>query len=471
MTLLLVLSLIAISTAQTIQVHEINNDRGYFMLQQGAIDLPENFDETIISINKTQLELAYFELESEYNKKSYLQNNLTKRYLSLANNERKIFHIRHKRGLVNAIGSGLRFLFGTLDDEDRNKIFNRLNALEEETLSKSDIDNILDHITENNKLIYILENSTNVLHNELTKKIVSDTFLNNVKTYYEHLKEIQLGLLLSKHGILNPKLFEIEKFGNISSKQLEMAKTSLWQSEEILYFVVSIPSNLTSYPVIRIIPMPSMSENIELIVDSSLKLTSINETLYEIKDSKIIEIRDFCIKNLLNNNVTNCNFQQNFEKQIEFLDPNIIIAKNQDEITLNQNCSNLAIKIKKNSIIHFENCYVVINNVKFASFNENEKLLIVPYVNEIVNKTVLPNTSLRELKINVTRLRTHNQKAMWAIIFSIFVLFVATIYLIYKLVFVQNKKFDVHEDVNSLREGRSNIQAQSLSSNVNTFPE
>lgn len=444
---------------QTIQIQEISSDRGYVVIQKGTIGIPDKYNELVIKINKTEIQLAYELLEKEFNENEFLQTTMTKRYLKIADAERKLFNIRHKRGLFNALGSGIKFLFGTLDDEDRQEIQSRLKTIEDSTLTQDDINNILYHINNETQYIKNLKNATNVLQNQIVRKVISDGFLDNIKSYYEYLKDIQLGLTLSKQGILNPKLIDPDRISELNTNQLEYIKTSLWQEEDVLYFIVQIPNTMKSYPILNVVPFPSRDNHFELNFDMNKKLTNIDNLLYEIKGSKIKFLENKCIRNLLNKNESECEFIVKHEKEIHFIEPSFIITKNINETILKQTCNDLELRIKNHNVIFFSNCKISINELVFESFNDNNNFLYVPYVNDIVNKTLieLPNTTLSELKLTLHKMKTGNN-------ITYVILIVITIILISLIIFEYCKgnclvkSQGIREDANVLEGGRSDVR-------------
>lgn len=443
---------------QTIQIQEINSDRGYVVLQEGTIDLPDKYNELILKINKTEIQLAYELLEKEFNENSFLQTTMTERYLKMANAERKLFNIRHKRGLFNALGSGIKFMFGNLDNEDRLEIQGRLKAIEDNMLTQDDIDNIVYHINNETRLIHNLKNATNVLQNQIVRKVLSDSFLDNIKSYYEHLKDIQLGLVLSRQGILNPKLINPDKISELTTNQFEYIKTSLWQQEDVLYFIAQIPNTMKTYSILKVVPFPTPANYTELNFDMNRKLTNIDNLLYEIKGSKIKYLEDKCIRNLLNKNETECEFIINNKKEISFIQPNFIVTKNIDETLIKHTCNDLELKIKNHNLIFFSNCKITINEIVFESLNDKDNFLYIPYVNDIINKTLvqLPSTNLSELKLGLHKIRTENNVTYVILLVITIILILSIIFQHYKKNYVANNQ-EVREDANVSEGGRSNV--------------
>ena len=96
-----------------------------------------------------------------------------------------ITHTRTRRGLLNAIGSISKTLFGTLDDADL-ELINRI------------IDKLFD---DQNKLTHIVQNQTSMF-----KQILQDDYFQKltgqVKIQLENLKQIKNDLLLDRNPLI-----------------------------------------------------------------------------------------------------------------------------------------------------------------------------------------------------------------------------------------------------------------------------
>ena len=63
-----------------------------------------------------------------------------------------------------------------------------------------------------------MKSATDVLQNQIVRKLISGGFLENIIIYYKRLKDIQLEPTLSTQGILNPNLIDPEKISQLNIK-------------------------------------------------------------------------------------------------------------------------------------------------------------------------------------------------------------------------------------------------------------
>lgn len=64
----------------------------------------------------------------------------------MAFKEKQIFLARHKRGLGNVIDDGLKFLFGTMKEEDRVNIEKAIKDLKANIITTNEFNELIDHI-------------------------------------------------------------------------------------------------------------------------------------------------------------------------------------------------------------------------------------------------------------------------------------------------------------------------------------
>lgn len=89
-------------------------------------------------------------------------------------------HTREKRGLLNIVGTGLKYIYGTMDDNDRREIESQLQVLETNTHNA---------ITQSNNQIQIneqfdeqLEKLTTLYSSQMKKIIEQYTEMRNMST-------------------------------------------------------------------------------------------------------------------------------------------------------------------------------------------------------------------------------------------------------------------------------------------------
>ena len=213
----------------------------------------------------------------------------------------------------------------------------------------------------------------------LVTKIIADTFLDNVKTYLEHVQSIQLGIQLAKLGIVNPKLIDVETISHLDTEQFELIRTSVWIKDNIVYFVLTIPKTFSKYHRFRILPIPD-GDNRELVLSLDVDYIRKNEKLFKLENHKIKPLNDPCLENLLNDKLSNCTFKTNKETSVTFVQPNMVLTKNLDQITVYQNCNDLNVSIYGNNLLTFSNCRLKIGYFEIESKINIAQTSIVPFV-------------------------------------------------------------------------------------------
>lgn len=462
--LLIILSINITVSGQMIEINGIHDDFGFVVIEQGAFEYPTKYKYHILTINKTYLDITYNTLFEQFNSKNYYQTDMVRKYLSLAFKEKQIFLNRHKRGLANIVGDGLRFLFGTMNEDDRIEIRKALSDIKENTISADDFNKMIDHINSETRLLQKFQTDTLRLQNKLTEKIYVDIFLDNVKMYLDHIQDIQMAIQLARLGIVNPKLIDLETITNLTTGQFENIKTSIWTEERFIYFVLSIPIQFEIYKKIKIIPMPDKN-NEELNLSEEMDYVTINNLIYQLVDNKIIPIRNSCIKNLLNNNITNCQYVKCSESYVTFVEPNIIITKNLNVTEIKQDCNKLNVNLEGNNIIRINNCKAKINDFEITVKQKVEESIILPAGKDIKN-LIKENISLLNLQKHIESI--HDKTNYYSIGFSI-IIFIVLITIIglsikfQKSIYISKfcKTKNVNEDIELSKEGRSDIHETS----------
>lgn len=157
---------------------------------------------------------------------------------------------------------------------------------------------------------------------------------------------------------------------------------------------IKIPKNFTTIKVQQIVPIPN-EEKLEIDYKSELVFNYKNVTYtYEInKKLKEMKISKHCIFK------KNGKLVQQKEMEILELDEETIVIKNANNETLYQNCINEKIQITNNTLIHFANCTIGIDNNYFTNTFEieNEKTLyekkkqIQNFTKQITFENILEN--------------------------------------------------------------------------------
>ena len=116
-------------------------------------------------------------------------------------------------------------------------------------------------------------------------------------------------------------------------------------------------------------------------------------------------MKDKCIREIFEKNMTNCEFRENTEAKISYSSLGGIILSNYPETNLTQDCIKESVTVKGNVMIRFANCTIHINGITYRVFNKEIKFIIG---NEPA-KNISPKTRVEALEEFRTH-RIHNMK-------------------------------------------------------------
>lgn len=409
---------------QNLEIIPITTNDGYMIIRTSQQPIIDNYTKILHIVNLTKytdtLETLYqnFHLlnlnpkETNYQmlnrELSNLQHNLNSLIPDLYNNKRE------RRGLVNVIGKAMKFITGTMDNEDSEEIYKHLENLD--TNSKQLIDQVNKQVIINDNLIKTLTDMANSvneqqtkirsylsrLENETSKIIMMSTQSKFILEMYadimtvnrqvEKLKDI---VLLSRLDVLAHDIFsqnEIEIY-NVSAEKMPFIKNSVIFKNDLLILVVLIPNFASEkYFNALIIPSPN-GQNEELSINLQSVIIKNNE-IFENNENPVLKKNlkqhsNKCLRNLLRNKNNKCEYKINENEIIISITEDMIITKNLPEITLKQNCIQREIIIKGNNLIKFNNCNLEINDLQFTNYlREFKESMIIPSLNVNLTKIV-----------------------------------------------------------------------------------
>ena len=160
----MILLLMPIQMILALQISPLT-EKGYFEEPLGSLKILDHFHSFIFSFNISDLESSYITLRSNLHFISSRGNEINqvdrltfKTFQKLISNLDQVKQVldklnynRSKRGLVNGLGSIIKFITGNLDDTDLQVINNNLDKLFENqkaTISKiNEVTSLANHIT------------------------------------------------------------------------------------------------------------------------------------------------------------------------------------------------------------------------------------------------------------------------------------------------------------------------------------
>lgn len=436
--ILTALAILPSSLPQIIELQNLNNNNGYVTIKLDDVKTIRNFKKILHVINITEYEDARDIIQNNLKTLEGKDKPLTPMYNTLVNNfnllQRKIDslkpHTRQRRGLINILGTGLKYLAGTMDHNDEEEIKNQLDALSKNNRNlieesnkqilinneiSDEIKNLTQHIKTQQTNISKYLNDFTKLYEKILKR---DGELEYIQQVYQinydinllknHIDDIEQIILTSKLGILSKniltekELIFIDDIENFKDIKIVVA----FHIEQIVIILLIPEYSEKAFSKILIEPLPN-SMNKSIFLNENTILVDHNNTVYSsnVKDKltkNLIPIEDKCIQNIINFNEAYC-IMQKFDKEVikEIL-PGIIITKNVAKTSISQNCNNLKINIFGNFLIKHENCKIKINKILYENyFTKLQDNIVLPhFITKIVSNITISRIELEEIHIN-----------------------------------------------------------------------
>lgn len=284
---------------------------------------------------------------------------------------------RSKRGLFNAVGMASKWIFGTMDDQDRVKIEQSLQDLSSNS-----------HQLEINSLQQIrINDQFNKTFNQIKQIIEQDRILISTQLdsiqkrglqenlYLDQLFKIQLlkdkiehileNIASARHGIFHPNILtdeEIKEY-NIDFHKLQYVKLGAAKFENsLIIFAIKIPKEFETIQLRMIMPMPNKNFK-EIFGDNEIVFEYKNQ-MYKYENLKTLNELSLS-KNCIFSN--NCNLIRNNKTEIIEIDQETIVIKNAVKLMINQTCDDRNLTINNNVLIHYNNCTIKILGHKFSN--------------------------------------------------------------------------------------------------------
>lgn len=416
MKIVLMISLL-IAVQGLLQINRIEENSGYTTIQLGKTEIT-NVTHTVLHIIRPAEILKIIHQIEENIEKIDVDNTEILR-IEIKIIKAKIKTIipsnlnRRKRGIINGVGSIYKWLFGLMDNDDKEEILEHLkyadinghNAIN--TLNKQITINT--HFNESIEIIKkAIENDRDKIdktfeevkrrNNEIVRRLLYTDQMLKLKSLENKITQIQENIASAKNNIIHPGVLtpeEIEKF-DIDYFKLKLMKMGIMSyANDSLIIAIKIPIDFFITDLKLITPLPNnkyfeIDERNELIVTVNNITYTYEENLMfsDLKKSKNCIVTKDC--KLKYNNATN----------IEVIDDDIILIKNAVNARLTQNCDNRDIVLNKNYFINFYNCELKILNENFVNRKTvvNEKF-IYP-TSDLTNVIFEEKIDFQKIKLN-----------------------------------------------------------------------
>lgn len=358
---------------------------------------------------------------------------------------------RNKRGLINGLGTIIKFISGNMDANDAERLNEQINTImynqsnmkteinEQTVINKKMIqrfENITDHINLQQEIIgKYLRQTQESLKNRIREQnhlFQHFQFLNeinyNIDILNNHLTNIAEAITLAKLNIiskqiLNPEeLSEIHKIFENQSVKIksdehiyELLGLQAYYNDTNIIFNIQIPIFLyDTYSFFHIIPIPI--EKTKRIVTKPFVILNTNDIHYFDEKCKEIEHIFYCrnpthrgmlknsdcIHKLINNNPAHCElFEEDESSEIYQPESNHILLINVPETTINSTCEFGPKVVNGTALIRYENCQVQINGIIYEGQPKRfwDEIYIHPVLFNEINFTINnQNLTFQKLK-------------------------------------------------------------------------
>lgn len=384
----------------TLMIEKIETNNGLAEVRLGEIQIIESYDIVLHIINPEEIKNVITALESNLidlnleDEKGVLTTELN----SLKHMIQTLIPYRHKRGLINLVGTGFKWLYGTMDDNDRQNIEEHLKTIDENNHNIINQSNrqvyVNDHfnktfltlkqtIENDRKKIINQLNSINQGNKHVISKILYLESILKIKIIKDNLEHIQNNIASSRIGLMGNNILtneEIDKY-NIDLEKFQNIKLGTFKYDECkIIFAIKIPKSTFKAKLYLITAMPNQNSEELLIEDQTI--VRINNTRYKyVNDPDFKTLKEF---NLCNN----CVKSKNVKFELKEIEKGLLLLKNCINVSLNSNCDERNSKLNGNYLLTFSNCEVYVNNRTFT--NKQEKF---------VQRFVIPN----DIRLHVNR--------------------------------------------------------------------
>jgi len=339
---------------QQIEINNIDTNHGYLLFSDKPVQIPSSFEHHCLRINLTEIDTIadYFEqrLRTDYHapQVKFLYNKMRRELAGIA------LRHRNKRGLINIVGSVFKYLFGTLDENDRVDIQRKLETNAHNSVNLHELNDAIQLINDGMQKIQNYENDSNIIN----------SLLYELMQFTEYIEDVEMGMQLSRLGLFNPKLLNYDKLENVNSQNILNIKTSTWinYNDNQLLIISHIPINFSLINTVKIIPYPD-SNGYQLEYTDTQSYFERENKVYNNENK---EINNECVTNIIKHLKPICNFESiHTDEIIKYIEPNTIVTWNLTQTSLKQNCQNSInnIKIKGNKMIKVTQCKIEINSI------------------------------------------------------------------------------------------------------------
>lgn len=372
---MLLVLLVAQTTQGILQTTLINEQTGYLKIKIKDLEITNQTntilhiidpEEILNTITLIQTNIKHLQIENKDMIFKEIETIIAK-IKSITPKEQR----RFRRGLINVVGNVERWLFGTMDNEDREQIWNYLRISEENSHNAIDAINEQIKINKNfNESIETLKktilddrekilNTYNRIQNSISKIVKNQLFLDQMtklRFIENKVNQIQDNVVSAKYNIIHPSILTLEELNEyeIDLHKLKLIKMGVLEyKNKFLIIAIKIPRNYVTVEQKLILPLPN---------DKHFEIDYENEYIIEINNKTFVYQNDVTVQQLKPSKhcilTKDCKLRHNNKTQIQIIDDETLIVKNAYKEKLKHNCDDREIVLNNNYLINFFNCQI-----------------------------------------------------------------------------------------------------------------
>lgn len=485
MKFLLILFIIAGNVTGLLQVNQLSENNGYADIKIRDVEIVNTTNTVIHIIDINELLKTLDILEENINTVDLSNKQvLLDRIQILYDKVRTIIpkQGREKRGLINFVGTAQKWLYGTMDDDDRNEILGHLSIIDEnnrnliktvnkqviinDSFNKSLI-NLKDSLEQDRASIKSAFQQIRKSNNEIVRRLLYLDQLSKLNIIENKIEQIQDNIASAKNNFIHPSIFtkkEIEIF-NIDFYKLKLLKIGIMTyKDNAIIIAIQIPDMIITTQLRLITPIPNKDH---------LEIDYPDETIIEINNIILHYEENKILRHLKRSNHcsirNNCKYSFNNETDVKDIDDETVLLINVRKEYVKQTCDNRNLRLTGNYLLSFNNCNITIANLQFTNKKHviREKFFYPP--SRIINitkhelkfdKIILEHTNNIQ---EINELKVHS-KVSYGLNFILIIIVISAFVLIY-FILKKNKvtvKLNETQNITIPNVSRESLNAQEI---------
>lgn len=460
-------------TTATLTVTPITTVNGYTIINMGQTEVIQDSKTILHIINTNEIQQTVNILKEDLEELQIIKDPIIVKILETIQAKLDTLeprrHNRAKRGLINIVGTAHKWLFGTMDDSDRQQITDQMKILEENVgnaignLNKQiEINSSLNKSITNLKTIIESDrNQISKAYGEITeneKRIIRHQIKNDqilkLRMLDEKLSQIMDNIALIKHGLVHPSMLTATELKDtkLDFYGLKNIRAGLLKyNQHTLIFAIKIPNTyeLVTYKLLTAIPT---EKKLEVVIEDQFIL-EINKTQYcyerKIQFVKELKLSNNCVIR------KDCKTRENDMLEIKEIDESTIVLKNTKNLDVINYCDDRILKLNGHFLLTINNCSIEILNQTFGNkeINYSEKFFYPDNVTYNFTKELDFKDILLKNFVNLEpiKLLKFNKNVQYTAVSSIIIIWILVAAAILTL-FRKSKKLEI-----SIRERKDKV--------------